>query len=165
MAHRLRFHTEVEQGNVNSVQQLILQGVASANENYLGVFPLDLAVEKGDIDMAAMLLTAGADPTRKGNGKNRKSAEELARELAKDKKDKRCEAAKRIVKFIEDEKERKAHFDIVQDRIFAKNQADLQLIRKVCWGFWLLIVPCMYYFLFHLQKLDASADSNAKGEL
>ena len=39
------------------------------NMNYLGVYPLNLCLEQGDIDMAAVLLTAGADADQIGSAK------------------------------------------------------------------------------------------------
>lgn len=154
MAHKLRFHTEVQAGNINSVQQLIVQGGFNPNDNYLGVFPMDHAVEGGNVDMFCMLLVAGGDPHRKGNGANRKSAFMLATELSKDKKDARHEAAKTMLKHFEDKDARQKHFDVLQDRIFKKNQEDLKLIKKIFFGFVVFGLPALYYAIFVYKVFD-----------
>ena len=55
MAYMMRFMTSVERRDVAQVQHQLLGGYANANSNYLGVFPLHLAIEHGDVDMYLVL--------------------------------------------------------------------------------------------------------------
>ena len=57
MAHKLRFHTEVQAGNINSVQQLIVQG------GFLTVFDLaflNAHVHAGEARLSVHLTGNGA---------------------------------------------------------------------------------------------------------
>ena len=69
MAYNLRFLTEIENGNIATVQKMVVGGSINVNQPYLSVFPLNLAIESGNIDMVAVLLTASADPLLKFNPK------------------------------------------------------------------------------------------------
>ena len=64
----MAFVTEVESGSVARVYHLLVNKGCSPDLNYLGVYPIVLAVEGGDIDMACLLLKFHADPMLKANG-------------------------------------------------------------------------------------------------
>ena len=88
MAYAMRFMAEVEKGDCMTVQHQLLSGYTHANVCYLGVYPLHLAIELGDHDMCVLLLYAGAKTDLKPNGKDKKTALEMATEYSKDKKHK-----------------------------------------------------------------------------
>jgi len=99
----MRFVTEVERRNLSTVQYMLKGGDVHANISYLGIYPLHLAVEQGDADMAAVLLKFGADVTKGPNGANAKNAEDLARSMRDDPKSKYRQEAAAIVEMIDEE--------------------------------------------------------------
>ena len=155
MSKALAFVTEVESGNLLSVQNLLLKGF-DANTNYLGVFPLVLATEQGDADMAALLLTAGADPLLRGNGKNVKNAGQLADSMATDPKCQLRAEAKLILELINDPAVLKARFNKVQEKVQAQHKREMRRIRQTCIGLWvgLPLALLVYWFVFRKLRVD-----------
>ena len=131
--------TSVERRDVAQVQHQLLGGYANANSNYLGVFPLHLAIEHGDVDMAAVLLTAGADVTLKSNGKNAKDALALATWMRDDTKCKFRQEAAVIVELMNDKEALKRRFDDVQIAINKQNAKDIQKMKSLC----MIAAPCV----------------------
>jgi ankyrin repeat protein len=120
------FVMAVESGNLARVQHILLQNAADVNGQYLGVLPLQLAVQQGDVDMAALLLTAGADPTVKPN--QRKDTHGLIADIIKEgpKTQKHWKEVKLIKELIENPKKCKAHHEEAQKRVLAQNAKDLR---------------------------------------
>ena len=138
MAYNLRFLTEIENGNIATVQKMVVGGSINVNQPYLSVFPLNLAIESGNIDMVAVLLTASADPLLKFNPKNEKhikgevfTAMKLAENMAADPQDKyRMEAAV-MVELMNDPKKLEQRFSAVQVRLGAERDRELQLVKRI----------------------------------
>ena len=151
-AYMMRFMTAVDNRDISAVQQQLLAGYVKADSNYLGVFPLHLAIENGDVDMAAVLLTAGADVTLKANGKNKKDALGLATAMRDDPKCKFRQEAAVIVEIINDKEALKRRFDDVQITIAKKNAKDIQQMKTFC----MVAAPCMailaLYFFYTGDK-------------
>jgi len=151
-AYMMRFMTEIEKGHANIVQQQLLSGNVHANQSYLGIYPLIFAVEQLDIDIAVLLLTAGADVTLKPKdlGKHGRNALELATEMRDDPKGKDREKAAEIVKVLSDKKACEQHFEELQDRMEAKRQRD----KKRALIFLALVLPVFaaFFFLKYIAK-------------
>lgn len=136
----MRFLSDVQQSKVGSVQMLLRKGQVNPNMNYLGVYPLNLCLEQGDIDMAAVLLTAGADPLIKSDPLNRPDKKitnsmEFAEMIAKDKKHKYAMEAKVMLEMFNNEEKLKQRFAAVQVRLEKELERDTELAKRVAVGF------------------------------
>lgn len=136
----MRFLSDVQQSKVGSVQMLLRKGQVNPNMNYLGVYPLNLCLEQGDIDMAAVLLTAGADPLIKSDPLNRPDKKitnsmEFAEMIAKDKKHKYAMEAKVMLEMFNNEEKLKQRFAAVQVRLEKELERDTELAKRVVVGF------------------------------
>jgi len=142
----MRFMSEIEKGNANIVQQQLLSGNVKANQNWMGIYPLVMAVEQADIDIVVILLTAGADITLKPKdlGKQGRNALELATEMRDDPKGKFREKAAAIVKVLSDQKACEKHFEELQERLEATRQRD----KKRALIFITLVLPVLAAFLY-----------------
>jgi ankyrin repeat protein len=131
----MRFLTDVESGNVGGVQLLLRKGQVSPNLNYLGVYPLNLCLERGDIDMAAVLLTAGADPIMKTDPLNKPdkkitNAMEFAEMISKDKKHSFRMEAQVMLEMFNSEEKLKQRFAAVQVRLQKELDRDTVLAKR-----------------------------------
>ena len=157
MAYAMRFLAEVESGNVMTVQHQLLSGYTHANVCYLGVYPLHLAIEQGDHDMAVLLLYAGAKTDLKPNGKDKLTALELTTMMAKDKKHKHQEMAAKILPLMSGDKAKEKlqkAFDGVTERIEAKRQRDIAMMQKLCkFAVPLLVLLLAFVFRPQLERL------------
>lgn len=137
------------------MQNLLLKGV-DANLNYLGIYPVHLAVEQADVNMVALLLTAGADPLLKANGKNVRNATQLAETMAADPKCKHREEARLIMELIMDPAALKLRFAEVQKVIERNHLRDMAIIRKSCIGFvvGLPLLILVYLLFFRSMKVE-----------
>jgi hypothetical protein len=131
----MRFLTDVESGNVGGVQLLLRKGQVSPNLNYLGVYPLNLCLERGDIDMAAVLLTAGADPIMKTDPLNKPdkkitNAMEFAEMISKDKKHPFRMEAQVMLEMFNSEEKLKQRFAAVQVRLQKELDRDTVLAKR-----------------------------------
>ena len=121
----LRFLNDIEKRNVYQVQLALKMGYVNPNLNYLGVFPLHLAIENGDVDITAVLLMAGADPLLKSKpgvdtSKKITCGAELADAMAKEgsKSEYRVEAAI-IAEMINDPQKLKERYAMAMEKVKA----------------------------------------------
>ena len=148
----MRFLTDVESGNVGTVQLLLRKGQVSPNMGYLGVYPLNLCLEKGDIDMAAVLLTAGADPLIKTNPLNRPDKKitnsmEFAEMISKDKKHPFHMEAQVMLELFNNEEKLKQRFAAVQVRLEKELERDTILAKR--FGLAALVVGALAYGYYY----------------
>ena len=78
---------DVDANRLHSVHSAMMAGL-SPNLQYNGVYPLNLAIERGYVDMAAVLLKFKANPLERANGRYAKNALQLAEKMATDPKEK-----------------------------------------------------------------------------
>mmetsp|Transcript_1454 Transcript_1454/g.3600 ORF Transcript_1454/g.3600 Transcript_1454/m.3600 type:complete len:156 (-) Transcript_1454:63-530(-) len=146
----LKFLNDIQNRNVLQVQLAMRKGHANPNQNYLNVFPLNLAIEQGDVDMAAVLLKFGADPLLKSNPKNDKkitNGSELAESMARDPEGKYRAESAIIAELINDPKLLDARFDAVQDRVELEQQKENALLLRIFGiGALLMLPPLLYHF-------------------
>ena len=130
----LKFLNDIEKGSVYQVQMSLKRGYADPNKNYLNVFPLNLAIEQGDVDIAAVLLMAGADPLIKSNPKNTikiTCAAELADSMAKDPKEKfRVEAAI-IAELINDPQKLKERYADAMEKVKREHAKEEKMLVRI----------------------------------
>ena len=140
MAHTtLQLLSQVENNALAVVQHQLKSGAASANAHHLGVYPLNLAIEYGYVNMVAVLLMAGAETTNKQNGAKHKDAMELATAMSKDKKCKLQKEAKIILEMMTDKEVAKRRFHDAQEAITAQNAKDVRIMKLIMAA----IVPMM----------------------
>ena len=151
-AYVLNFFGAIENGNLSVVQSQLLSGNANANMNYLGVYPLTLAIEQGNVDMCALLLTAGADPKKKANTAKH-NAETLVQAMRDDPKHKFRIEANMISQLMSDKEALKARFDEVQLKISKENNRDLKRAVALFALFLGIFVPYLTYE-FKLWSFD-----------
>ena len=157
MAYAMRFMAEVEKGDCMTVQHQLLSGYTHANVCYLGVYPLHLAIELGDHDMCVLLLYAGAKTDLKPNGKDKKTALEMATEYSKDKKHKFNKLGTELLTLMKGDKAKEklqAAFDGVTERIETQRKKDIANMKLMCKIFVPLIVLAIaFLFRTQLEKL------------
>ena len=126
----LRFMNELESKNYAQVQNMLKNGTVKCNQSYVGVFPLNMAIESGDPDMVAILLTAGAPPEAKGNRNIDKDATQLATAMRDDKKGKYRKEAAEILELLDsnakDKKKLRERFEAVQLLVKKAEAKDLE---------------------------------------
>ena len=127
---------------------MIKGGVASPNCNYIGVYPLSLAVEGGDVDMAAVLLTAGADCTLRPNGPQAKDALGLATSMRDDPKCKYRHEAAVILEMMNDKEALEVRFEKVKLKIQKEKEASLVFIGRLMVVAIPLMVTAFVYLMF-----------------
>ena len=124
-----------------------LQRGSNPNGRYAGTYPLHMAVEDVNCDMAAFLLHWGADPTEKLDATG-KSALALAQALAK--KDKAKDRKRELmVKVLSDEKERGKVVEDLKVRMEEEHQR-IQKARREA-------LPKLMFFTFFLMMLTVAA--------
>jgi len=135
-----------------AVSHLLVKGY-NPNANHLGAMPLSLAVENGDIDMAAMLLNAKADPDTKALA-NLPSARKMAEDMAKDSKCKYQSEAKQIVAIINDPILMAQRLALLHERLEKTKALDKKRAMNL---FLVVIVMAIFYgiFYFFLGKTGA----------
>ena len=131
--------SDIESKRHMTVLQKLHRREVDANTNYIGVYPLNLAVELCDPDAVAMLLHYGADPLRKPNPVQGASlppadALELARRQVDDPKTAKATAklveARRIVELLNDPKVALAHYQDLEARLLEINAREVIAMRR-----------------------------------
>eukprot|EP00240_Pyramimonas_obovata_P014040 CAMPEP_0118926410 /NCGR_PEP_ID=MMETSP1169-20130426/4096_1 /TAXON_ID=36882 /ORGANISM="Pyramimonas obovata, Strain CCMP722" /LENGTH=201 /DNA_ID=CAMNT_0006867949 /DNA_START=77 /DNA_END=682 /DNA_ORIENTATION=- len=129
-----------------------LKGVSVNSCMIGGVTPLQIAVEKHDVEMVAYLLSMGAEPNQETGGQGKPTAIKLAKELHQQAQASNEMIAKTadVVKMFEDEKARGPIMENLQitidDGVRARRQADalfatrLLVLLGIAFCFWLLIM-------------------------
>ena len=143
----------IEKRDVASARHIL--GYVDVNCNYLGVYPIRLAIENGDCDMVALLLTAGADVTSKPKGitKNKfndMDALGLAEYFRDDPKGQYRMEGAIIVELMNDPEKRKERMVIVDERIQKANDKDL---KRACLLL-LAMIPFILFFFVIFGTLD-----------
>ena len=142
-----------------TVLQKLHRGEVSANTNYIGVYPLNIAVELSDPDAVAMLLKYGADPLRKPNPVQGASlppadALELARRQVDNPKTAKATAklaaARLVVELLNDPKLALAHYEELEARLLEINTNEVIAMRRFFLGFLAVgaVALVSYYFFF-----------------
>lgn len=156
----MRFFYVVENKNYSDAQSMLRRNVCSPNMCYLGVYPLNVAVENGDVDMVSILLSAGADAKKKGTGpatEAAKTAEELATAMSKDKKCKLKDEAALILKLMSDKEACKQRFEGVQVKI--KKMDDLDKSRSIkLLSIMMPIVAAYAYYMIYIAPTIKTGD-------
>ena len=151
-AAMMRFMNEVESKNYFQVHQFLKTNVVASNQGYLGVYPMNLAIENGDPDMVAILLAAGAPPDAKGNriGVD-KNAVELA--TAMKKKGKFEKEMDEILELLDsaakDKKKLVERYELVQVKVKAMEKKDMQ---RSAWllAFCLPALAAFWYYMVYI---------------
>ena len=146
------FVSSVESKNISEVMHMVKNG-ANVNANYLGVFPLNLAIELGDCDMAAVLLTAGADPLLQPNGKRAKNAVMMCEAMLEDKKCKFRTEAAIVLELINDPEKLKERFEDLQERRRLQAAKDWQRVVNATKMFFFFILLAVIYYLVRTYVL------------
>ena len=108
----------VQTADMDSVADAMVRG-ANPNGRYAGTYPLHMAVETGNVDMAAFLVHWGAKPVAMVDSGGR-SAVDIAKGMAK--KDGKKEKEDPMVKMLTDEEHRKNIVDALQARMEEEHQ-------------------------------------------
>ena len=159
--------SDIEAKRHMTVLQKLHRRDVDANTNYIGVYPLNLAVELVDPNAVALLLQYGADPLRKPNPVKGASlppadALELARRLVDDPKTAKdpakLAAAKMIVLMLNDPKVAKATFEELEARLLETNAREVQAMRRLFLGFFAVgaVALAAYYMFF--QNLSTTQE-------
>lgn len=122
----------VEKGKIIRAAQLLSHG-SDPNKNFIGVTPLSLAIEGGDLDMVALLLDWGADASSKCH--KWQTHRQLAEKMAADTSCKHRAAAERVITLLDDPEALKAHLQLVQEKVRLENERDKEqtkLLVKIC---------------------------------
>mmetsp|Transcript_2930 Transcript_2930/g.5723 ORF Transcript_2930/g.5723 Transcript_2930/m.5723 type:complete len:156 (+) Transcript_2930:48-515(+) len=145
----LKFLYDVEKSKVFHVQRALRMGHANPNKNYLNVFPLNLAIEQGDVDMVAVLLKFGADPLLKSNPRNDRkitNGVELATAMAQNPDAKYRVEAAIILELMNDPRKLDERFDAAQERVELEQQRENALIKRIFGVGALLMLPALFYW-------------------
>mmetsp|Transcript_1667 Transcript_1667/g.3511 ORF Transcript_1667/g.3511 Transcript_1667/m.3511 type:complete len:178 (-) Transcript_1667:250-783(-) len=125
------FSSAVGDGDLLEVYTKLLNG-ADANNAYVGVTPLRVAIENKDVEMCALLIHFQADPMRnisvpKSTGYRMMTALDFSKHLTSNEKEKEAKKAhQRVLEVLMDEKKegaRKVATDEVQKKLDVLTEA------------------------------------------
>lgn len=147
----LQLVTDIERRRHHTVWQMLRNGY-SPNLNYMGVIPLNLAVENGDPDMVALLLKAGADINMKANKST--TARELAEQMRDDPKCQyRAEAAV-CLEILDDPQKLEARMETLMEKIKADHKAEGVLLANGFKAFFAFLAVGLLSYFFYFKDLD-----------
>lgn len=143
----MSFLSDVEGRKAGSVWEQIKDGSVDVNRSFVGVYPLTMAVEQGDVDTVAVLLTFGADPEMTLRGARTKTVTELCKQMAQDKKGKYRAEAAIMLEMIKDKEACKRRFDswrIPYEEQSARDHARTTMYANIVVVVLLLVLIVLY---------------------
>ena len=146
------FYAAIEARDVLEVERLLKsmpgQQQRAANQPYLSEFPLSVAISHADVDMAALLLVAGADPEK--SLPDISSPRLQASQVAVQTTSKRAKDVGRILQLMDSPDAAKEHYVDARER--ARRRAAHKRLRYrqaalVCW--FAILMPTLLLYLAH----------------
>ena len=142
------FLYDVEADRLHSVHSALMKGL-SPDINHLGVFPLNLAVECGFVNMAAILLKFKANPMLRANGKHALNALQLAEKMATDPKEKYHSEASRIINLINDPDDLERAYKTALEEVARLNERENRIMSRACVAIYaLMALAALWYYFF-----------------
>ena len=138
---------DVDANRLHSVHSAMMAGL-SPNLQYNGVYPLNLAIERGYVDMAAILLKFKANPLERANGRYAKNALQLAEKMATDPKEKWHSEASLIINLINDSDALDRAYEKALIEVERLNARENQIMSKACIVIYALMATAAAWYWF-----------------
>ena len=138
---------DVDANRLHSVHSAMMAGL-SPNLQYNGVYPLNLAIERGYVDMAAILLKCKANPLERANGRYAKNALQLAEKMATDPKEKWHSEASLIINLINDSDALDRAYEKALIEVERLNARENQIMSKACIVIYALMASAAAWYWF-----------------
>ena len=153
---------DVDANRLHSVHSAMAAGL-SPNLQYNGVYPLNLAIERGYVDMAAILLKFKANPLERANGRYAKNALQLAEKMATDPKEKWHSEASLIINLINDSDALDRAYEKALIEVERLNARENQIMSKACIVIYALMATAAAWYWFFGRGMKVSGQHG--GEL
>lgn len=152
MANRPMYLVQtVESGRHNAVFSMLRDG-EEPNCNWLGVVPLHLAIEEGDVDMVTLLLKFGANPEYSGS-----KATILATKMSKDPKEEKKAKGQLILKLMKDPKFVEERTEGLLEKLNEQTAQDKKFMKYTMMGFaGIAVVALAGHQLYHFLKTSGN---------